>query len=282
MTRRANWVVAIWLVGLCVPLLFVAAMKVREAADRSRCKNTALAIGIGLQNYASAFHDRFPAGTAYCPTLPPEQRLGWPVDMGPYADLDPFRRWCFDRSKPWNDEENLWFLCWRKDEPGRPDPPRKWVPVGPYWLFLCPAVEGHNDPTPGPTHYVGVAGIGSDTPGLPAEENDRRIGMFGYDRRHRFDDFKDGLANTLAVLETHTDCGPWTAGGPSTVRGLDPAGRPYLGMAAQFGGRHGTAAAGFADGSARPLSYGIAPGVLEALATLAGGEAMPEGGLPGE
>jgi hypothetical protein len=57
------------------------------------------------------------------------------------------------------------------------------------------------------------------------------------------------------------------------VRGLDPAGKPYLGPYRQFGGLHrGGAWVAMADGSVRWVSDSISPKVFEALATMAGGD----------
>ncbi len=80
----------------------------------------------------------------------------------------------------------------------------------------------------------------------------------------------------MMVIETAKDNGPWAAGGPSTVRGLDPT-QPYIGSGRQFGGLHsGGAMAAFADGSVRLSSDRISPATFEALATIAGHEAVPD------
>jgi hypothetical protein len=102
---------------------------------------------------------------------------------------------------------------------------------------------------------------------------DPQAGVFGYDRKSRHEDIKDGAATTLLLLETAWNNGPWTAGGPPTVRGLDPTRLPYMGKNRQFGGTHrGLTGAAFADGSVHFLSESMAPEVFEALATIAGGE----------
>jgi prepilin-type processing-associated H-X9-DG protein len=132
------------------------------------------------------------------------------------------------------------------------------------------------------TPYVGVAGVGTDAPSLPAGH--RNAGVFGYDRRTALADVKDGTSNTLLILESARDNGPWARGGPATLRGLDRTDSPYLGTGRPFGGTHfaenilfwrgrstGCNAA-MADGSVRFLQEAIAPRVLEALATIAGGE----------
>jgi prepilin-type processing-associated H-X9-DG protein len=124
---------------------------------------------------------------------------------------------------------------------------------------------------PGLAHYVGVAGVGEDAALLPVE--DKRAGVFGYDRRTRPEDIRDGTGTTLMVVETATDNGEWTAGGRATVRGLDPDHPPYLGRHGQFSSYHRAVTnALFVDGSVRALGSGMAPEVFEALATIAGGE----------
>jgi prepilin-type processing-associated H-X9-DG protein len=90
------------------------------------------------------------------------------------------------------------------------------------------------------------------------------------------------MANTVVVMETNRENGPWTAGGFPTVRGLDPAGRRYLGAGGQFSSGHSSWAwlssshtvtnVVYADGSVRGLTESVSPQVLEALVTIAGGE----------
>jgi prepilin-type processing-associated H-X9-DG protein len=102
--------------------------------------------------------------------------------------------------------------------------------------------------------------------------------VFGYDRQTRIEDFTDGTANTMMVIETAVAGGPWTAGGPATVRGLDPARQPYIGTGRQFGGTHrGGAMVAMADGSVKFLTETIDPKVFEALSTVSGGERLPSG-----
>jgi prepilin-type processing-associated H-X9-DG protein len=152
--------------------------------------------------------------------------------------------------------------------------------VGTLPFLLCPANPTEFDPSlPCPTHYLGIAGVGEDAAELPL--SDRRAGVFGYDRKVRERDIKDGLATTLAVAEA-LDGGPWTAGGKATLRGLSVGEAPYLGEGGQFASRHrvgffpwsGPVVTNvlFADGSVRTLTPSVSPQVLEALATIAGGE----------
>jgi len=106
--------------------------------------------------------------------------------------------------------------------------------------------------------------------------------VFGYDRIVRLRDITDGPSNTILLLETVTDIGPWAAGGQATVRGLDPDRRPYLAPDGQFGLKHRTdtffrsnpvgSNIAFADGSVRWVLSSVSSETLEALATIAAGD----------
>jgi hypothetical protein len=128
------------------------------------------------------------------------------------------------------------------------------------------------------TNYVGAAGVGTDAAALP--EGDRRAGFFGYDRKLRRDEIKDGASATISVVET-TQTGPWIAGGWPSARGLDPADRPYVGAGRPLGGIHpGGMQVAFADASCRFVRETVSPAVLEALVTTAAGD--DSGALPDE
>ncbi len=89
-------------------------------------------------------------------------------------------------------------------------------------------------------------------------------------------DITDGAANTMMVAETGRVSGSWLQAGPATVRGLDPASQPYIGVGRQFGGQHGGGVlVAMADGSVRRIDVSISPKVFEAISTMAGGERLP-------
>ena len=119
--------------------------------------------------------------------------------------------------------------------------------------------------------YVGIAGLGSDTPWLPIRHP--RAGIFGYDRQTRVNELKDGTSTTMLLAETAVDNGIWSAGGSATVRGLDPSRQPYIGPGLQFGGLM----VAFADGSVRFIKETIAPKIFEVLSRVAGNEELPSG-----
>jgi hypothetical protein len=155
-------------------------------------------------------------------------------------------------------------------------------------IALCPAVRREREIGPdNRTNYLGVAGVGPDAATLPLA--DPAAGAFGYSRRVTLADVKDGTANTLFVLDSAPEPGPWARGGPASVRGLDPAARPYLGVGRPFAGTHydnGTVfrsgrpvggAAALADGSVREVRHTVADAVLERLATIAGKDGVAAG-----
>jgi hypothetical protein len=243
---------------------------VRRAAARSQCANNLKQIALGLHNYADTYTPEqgqtrgLPAGTVPNAVLSPEQRLSWYVELLPFIEQDKlYRR--FDRDKGWEDSANDAVARTTLKTLHCPDWGREAEPNPPYL-----------------TAYLGVAGLGADAATLPAE--DWRAGIFGYDRHTSF--AENGTSNTLLILESARDNGPWARGGPATVRGLVPGEQPYLGVGRPFGGTHfgentvfskgkslGCNAA-LADGSVHFLMESVAPHVLEALVTTAGGEVV--------
>jgi hypothetical protein len=242
---------------------------VRAAAARAQCRNNLKQLAIAAYNYNEA-KGHWPSGTVANPSLAPSQRLSWLVELLPYVEQEEvYRR--FDLKEGWGAKANR-------------RPAEFAVRV-----FFC-GMRPPGDPAPPGTAYVGVAGLGPGAAVLPL--SDSRCGFFGHDRRITTDDVKDGLSNTLLALETASDNGPWAAGGAATVRGLDPDTQPYVAAGGPFGLVHRdpvlfqlsrlptTAGAALADGSVREVCDTVDPRVLEALATIAGGEGLGPGDLP--
>jgi prepilin-type processing-associated H-X9-DG protein len=262
MSRRAEVIIVTLIVLLVGGLAVTAVARVRGDQARTECKINLGMLGIGLHNYHDTYA-HFPAGTLPNPDVPPERRLSWYVGAWAYVGDGQMGPLLIDKSVPWDYEINL-VPGWRQG--GQP------VPLGEFRPWLCPSNSRKSDPgMPALAHYVGLAGVGGDAALLTVE--DKRAGVFGYDRKTRLDDIKDGTGTTLLVIETMRDNGPWTAGGRPTVRGLDPAQPPYFGRDGQFSSGHrGVTNAVFVDGSVRSLKAEIAPDVFEALATIAGDE----------
>jgi prepilin-type N-terminal cleavage/methylation domain-containing protein len=257
-------IVVIIIIAVLVALLLPQVSKVRHAAVLMSCQNNLKMLGVALHGYRDT-RKHFPPGTMAHETLPPEERLSWQVSILPHMEMEPlFKK--FDTKAAWNSPANLETLK-----------------AAPMPTFRCPAYQGPWTEL-GPAGYVGIAGIGSDAATLPFDGPG--VGFFGYDRLLKPEYVKDGLAQTLAIIETTRDLGPYTQGGYSTVRGLDLSDEPLLGEGRPFGGLHkvdktfgGTRPLGtrmlMADGSVRLTQIRVDPFVLGALATIAGREDVP-------
>lgn len=263
MRRLISAAIVVVILGIAGGLTLCAIPRIRDAAARSQCQNNLRQIGLSLNNYYDAY-GAFPSATIPNENLPCAKRLSWLVDALSFMDQMGVT---IDRKKGWQDEENVIPKWYGTD--GRPNPPE---PLGNIKLFRCPADSTVSPPdAAGLTNYVGISGVGADAAelrlGYPG------VGFFGCDRKMKPADISDGLANTIAVMETNSNLGPWTAGGLPTVRPFDPAKVPYLGVARPFGSGHRDCTqAVFADGSVHAFSKSIRPEVLEAMATISGGE----------
>jgi hypothetical protein len=242
--------IALAAVGLCAAVVSIQG----EALALDRGRRHLRHIGLALKAFQGG-HGAFPSGTVANPALPPERRLSWLATLSSYWDIGGLYN-AIRRDEPWDSQGNarlarVNFLTDYEPYPG--DLLRR-----------------------GLTPYVGIAGLGVDSAGLP--EGHVRAGAFGYGRVTSDRDIRDGMGATMVVAETAQANGPWMAGGPATVRGLDPSRRPYVGRDGQFGGiGHRGALVLLADGSIRTIRETIDPKVFEALVTVAGGEAVPAG-----
>jgi hypothetical protein len=126
------------------------------------------------------------------------------------------------------------------------------------------------------THFVGMAGVGPDAAYYP--KSDPRAGMMGYERMATPDDVKDGLSNTIFMIEADKALiGPWLQGGGATVRGTSNAGND-VGRRGGFSSPNYSGKAGvwvlMGDGSARFLAKDISPEVFKAMCTMAGSDTV--------
>ena len=196
-----------------------------------RCVSNLHNIVLGILGYHDA-NRVFPTGTWPNPDLEPESRLSWYALILPHIDRAE-EQGALEKDEPWNSRQNDVYA-------------HKYNP-----LLLCP---NRVAPVPAglePTYYVGIAGLGPDAPTLP--KSDARAGVFGYDRKTTLADITDGAANTMLIAETARTSGSWLQGGHATIRGLDPAGTPYIGPGGQFGGLHPRGRLGGDGGRLGPL-----------------------------
>jgi prepilin-type processing-associated H-X9-DG protein len=246
---------------------------VQVNSNQVLCQHNLRQIGEALSLYQDR-HEAFPAGTWPNARLIPEKRLSWYVALLPllpenvggrasksktlapvFAEIDTDAAWDAAANAPAVRTPIPWFVCPANPHRVPPDSPRL-------------------------TNYVGIAGLGPNAAELP--DTDRNAGVFGYDRQTSRDAVQEGrgASETMMVAETALDNGPWAAGGPATVRGLDPGRQPYIGRGCQFGGLHpGGLNVLFVDGSVRFVREGISPEVFAAHATITRGKAV-DGNLP--
>lgn len=251
----------------------IVILQARATAARAECANHLRELGMAVNDYYQV-HKAFPAGTLPNDQLSPDQRLSWFAGLLPYyAEREALRRQLsreqsfygaiyrnLDLSAAWDAESNRQAIN---------TPVRVW---------LCPG-HPHYDPRqqPGQTHYVGLAGIGSDAAALPLR--DPRAGVFGSTRQASRDDFVAGTSQTILVAETAWQNGPWAAGGFPTVRGLDPGDRPFFGVGRPFGGMHpGGLNVLMADGAVPFFSNKMGPRVFMQHLTIHGDKALLDNG----
>jgi len=258
-----------------IALVSMGLLRLGEAGRKTTCADNLRRIGLAVQGhhdlgaYPRAVVERQPRPELMlAPWLgdPYSSRLSWMVEILPFLDQPGLKKSQgrfaalfekFDRERAWDDSVN-----------------REGINTS-VRAFLC-ASHPHFDPQhrPALTSYVGIAGVGADAVELPLES--RQAGFFGYERRLRRKDLVTGESYTLLATETTLDNGPWAAGGWPTVRGLDPATRPYIGVGRPFGGLHpGGANLLMADASVRFFTTKGSPELLESLATLAD-DTLPE------
>jgi len=253
MRKYVNWLILFFIVLIVGSVLMVGVAKVRDSANRINCQNNLKQMGLAAHNYYDTFK-HLPPATMPNSALVPEQRFSWLFSIYPYQESENISRRC-DKSKAWDAEENRFAaLVMNK-------------------LDHCPSTDRPPAGSFVPTNYLGITGVGRDAAKLPL--GDPKAGLFGYDRKITFGDIKDGMSYTLMAIETAWPSGAWTAGGPATVRGLEPEGSPYLGVPGQFGGNHiGGTNVVLVDASVHFLKTSFDPVTLEAMATIAGGETI--------
>lgn len=241
--------------AVLVALLLPAVQSAREAARRAQSQNNLKQIALALHNYHGTFR-HFPAGTVEKSAKKVTDRLSWQASILPFVERgNLYQR--LDMNAAWNSEENRPLVDTR-------------IPV---YINPSAPLDAASDEA-APTTYVGIAGVGEDGPTLPADHP--RAGIFAYNRTTRISDIRDGTSYTMMTSEAAHDLGPWAQGGESTIRALTK--KPYVNGPDGLGGYHsGGMQVGLADGSVRFISENIDPSVMEALATISGGEVIQPG-----
>ncbi len=242
--------------GVAVPvliaLLLPAVQQAREAARRTQSKNNLKQMALAMHNYHDTYNS-FPRGTVENDDLEPDERLSWCYSLLPFMEQNNlYNR--IDKDSGWETDANA--------------EARAMAVV----LFHNPSQSGQRT-NPSSGDYVGIAGIGPDAASL--ENDDPKAGIFGYDRQSGIRDITDGTSNTLMIGDASEPNVSYLAGGKATIRGFSES--PYLNGPDGIGSPHtGVVQFALADGSVRAISVNIDEGVLESLATKAGGEPVGE------
>lgn len=233
-----------------VALLLPAVQQAREAARRTKSKNNLKQLGLAMHNYHDVYN-HFPVGTEPNPALQPEERLSWAWSILPFIEFANLYQ-NMDKTAAWNAPEN-----------------RAGVDAS-LSVFQNPSQTGlRRNPSSG--DYIGIAGVGPDAATL--SKADPKAGIFGYDRKVSFRDMLDGTSNTLMIGDSSTPNLSAFAGGPESIRGFSQS--PYLNGPDGIGSPHaGIVHFLMADGSVRAIPVEVDEKILEALATIAGGEVV--------
>jgi prepilin-type N-terminal cleavage/methylation domain-containing protein/prepilin-type processing-associated H-X9-DG protein len=259
-TNLVEVLVCVAIIAILAGLLLPATRRVGEAADRMKCQNNLKQLMLGLHNYESVGRPEYPStgqpvtsAEGFLPTgcvgpgSTPEERLSWMVALLPYVEQDAvFRQ--FDVEQGYAENAA--------------------AARTPVKVFVC--TRGRETAGEAVTHYVAMAGLGADAADRP--KGAAGNGFLGYDRRTSLAMLTDGTSNTIALMETRSGLGPWARGGPSTVRGFDPADVPLHGDGRPFGGHSAGMNVAMADGSVRFVLTTVHPMKVAAAITVAGGE----------
>jgi DNA-directed RNA polymerase subunit M/transcription elongation factor TFIIS len=202
----------------------------------------------------------------------PDQRLSWMPELLPYLANGEYKDISPDPNKSWyEDLKNI--------KAGVTVIPQFVMPMKSEYdlsfYVTYPNLPVKTSNTWAATHFVGMAGVGLDAAEYRADDpaTAKLRGVFGYDRETKKEDIKDGLSQTIVLIQVPPEPkSPWLAGGGSTVRGVSEdldCVKPFV--STEYQGKRGTFAI-MADGKVRFIPENINPKTFQALCTIAGGD----------
>ncbi len=207
----------------------------------------------------------------------PDQRISWMAQILPYLANGEFR----DIKPDYGKENKTWYEDLNNIKAGMTVIPQFVVPPSKTENDLYFYVTYPNIPAKSAhmlwatTHFVGMAGVGLDAAEYRADDpaTAKLRGVFGYDRETKKADIKDGLEQTIVLIQVPPEPkAPWIAGGGSTVRGVSEDAdcvKPFV--CTEYQGKRGTFAI-MADGKVRFIPATINPKTFQAMCTIAGGD----------
>ncbi len=251
--------VIIAILAILIAMLVPATRRVRVPARRTHCANNLKQLMLAFHN----FHDASPSWrSAHGGNDAPAEHFFPPGCLGPKTNPDSRLSWMV-ALLPYLEQDNLYGEI-DLDKGYLENCPTVQTPLR---MFKCPASTTDD----AVTSYVAMSGIGREAAirATGAAGN----GFMGYDRLTSISMIKDGISNTIALMETQVGLGPWARGGASTVRGFDPG--ISLDTDQPPFGRHGAGMnVALVDGSVRFVSSWIEPATLTAAITITGGETV--------
>ncbi|MGI9177243.1 MAG: DUF1559 domain-containing protein [Pirellulales bacterium] len=222
--------VVIAIIATLIGLLLPAVQSAREAARRSQCSNNLKQLGLGVANYVSA-KKRFPPGSFYEVGVTPQgstwgaATFGWGTMILPFAEYNDIYS---QFSGITSGTTKFPHYDWEKTAAAVA------IAKNPITMFMCPSdvmgplnvtsnratgtdPQSGKDPH-GKSNYVGVAGYSgaedsltaqggtlvfrpSAAAGDPAEEVDRRRGVFAGGSKTKISEVTDGTSKTLILVE---------------------------------------------------------------------------------
>jgi hypothetical protein len=193
----------------------------------------------------AAKEGHFPAGTVKAGGLPVSHRWSWQAKIAATAE-NPLA-FPIDWGQRWNDPAADRFV-------------RR--PISRFQNSLV-ELQVSEDKYPA-SHFVGVAGVGTDAPTLPIDHP--RAGIFGQDRQTKLEDIHDGASNTMLLAGVEQHAGSWAEGATS----YRPFTRePYIHGPDGFGtGQQKSMFVLMADGSVKEIRSDVDPAVVRGLATM--------------
>jgi hypothetical protein len=240
-TPRRSWPTLVQLLFVVVAVVVLVGLLLPSVGShppprgRSICQNNLQQISLALMNYDARYGSLPPA---YIADKNGRPMHSWRVLILPFLDRNDLYGE-YDFSEPWNGTHNsrLMEKC-----------PK---------LFRCPSGSAEN---PSATNYLAVGGDSTVWPG---------------NRCVRFEDIKDGAANTLMLVEV----------ADSGINWMEPRdlSRDRATAGINVDKRHGISSnhpgivcVAYADGHTEWLSDGVSNESLKALFTIAGGETTEE------
>jgi prepilin-type N-terminal cleavage/methylation domain-containing protein len=280
--------VIIAIIAVLIGLLVPAVQKVREAANRSRCKNNLRQIGLALPMYHQD-NNHLP------PSRLSDVHATWAILILPYIEQQTlYDQWSLP--KTYYDQTDT---ARRTPVPIYYCPSRRSPQTGPQ---VSVSGDVFDDPGPGP-HTPGALGDYAGSTGTNNCDGADCVGAYNGAFRAAYNQFGkalgyvkfsnviDGLASTIFVGEKHVpynqygqgplDCSFYNgdywvcstrSGGPNFPLATD-----RFATAPQFGSYHaGICQFLFGDGHVVPISTAIEPKILGLLCDIADGQTIPD------